>query len=241
VLNVVFNHRRRGDVAILKRYIDEGELGQIYYAKAYWMRRRNIPGAGSWFVNKAMSGGGPLIDLGVHILDMALYLLNEPEIVTVSAMTYNHLGASGQGFNMNAKKSGSNSKFEVEDLATAFMRLSNGGTLTLESSWATHSSFGDDFGVILYGTRGGAEIKVKRYGWEDTLRIYTDIAGAPAEINPQTYQGEGHMAVVREFIEAIAGGNWSLHNGSEGLRRTRVVDACYTSALQGREVVVNAE
>lgn len=239
VLKVVFNHRRRGDVEILKRYIDDGKLGQIYYAKAYWMRRRGIPGVGSWFVNKEMSGGGPLIDLGVHILDMAFHLLSEPEVVTVSAMTYNHLGTNGQGFSKD-RKYGASHEFGVEDLATAFMRLSNGGTLTLESSWATHSSYGDDYGILLYGTQGGAELKVKRYGWQDTLRIYTDIAGTPTEINPQTYQGEGHMAVVREFIETIADGNWSLHNGTEGLRRTRVVDACYASAQQGREIVLNS-
>src|SRR5689334_6804397 len=88
VLQVVFNHRERGDVQTLKHYIDEGKLGRIYYAKAYWMRRNGIPGAGSWFVSKAKSGGGPLIDLGVHVLDMALYLLGEPEVVTVSASTY---------------------------------------------------------------------------------------------------------------------------------------------------------
>jgi predicted dehydrogenase len=240
VLKVVFNHRRRGDIEILKRYIDEGKLGNIYYAKAHWMRRRGIPGVGTWFVSKEMAGGGPLIDLGVHALDMALHLLGEPEVVTVSAMTYDLLGSNGRGFNVNSKKTGSGNTFEVEDLATAFLRLANGATLLLESSWATHSNVGDDFGIVLYGTEGGAEIKVKKYGWEDTLRIYTDIAGVPAEINPQIYRGEGHMAVIREFVAAIKEGHWSQHNGTEGLRRTRIIDACYASARQGREVVLNA-
>lgn len=239
VLQVVFNYRTRGDVQVLKRYIDEGSLGHIYYAKAYWMRRRGIPGAGSWFVNKEMAGGGPLIDLGVHMLDLALYLLGEPETMTVSASTYAELGQRGLGVNKNSKKYGVGSSFEVEDLATAFLRLSTGGTLLLEASWATHSSASDDFGIVLYGTTGGAEIRVKNYGWENTLHIYTDIADAPAEIHPQVYPGEGHQQVVREFIAAITGGNWSLHNGSEGLRRSRILDACYSSAQQGREVAVN--
>ena len=236
VLQVVFNHRVRGDVQVLKRYIDEGKLGNIYYAKAYWMRRRGIPGAGTWFVSKEMAGGGPLIDLGVHVLDMALYLLGEPEILTVSASTYAELGKHGKGVDPGARKSGTGNIFEVEDLATAFLRLSNGGTFLLESSWATHSSAGDDFGITLYGTDGGADIKVKNYGWQDTLNIYTDVASMPAEVHPQVFRGEGHLTVVRNFVNSILEGNWSLHDGSEGLRRVRVIDACYASALQGREV-----
>jgi predicted dehydrogenase len=240
VLQVVFNHRQRGDVAILKRYIEAGELGHIYYAKAYWMRRRGIPGAGTWFGNKEKSGGGPLIDLGVHALDMALYLLEEPDVVTVTASTYDEIGKRGLGIDSAANKSGAGNTFNVEDLATAFMRLSSGATLLLEASWATHSNVSDDFGVILYGTNGGAEIHVKDHSCIDTLRIYTDVAGAPSEIRPQIPGCEKHMAVIREFIATILSGNWSLHQGSDGLRRTRVVDACYASALQGREVTLGS-
>lgn len=239
VLKVIFNHRQRGDVQVLKRSIDEGLLGTIYYAKASWMRRRGIPGMGSWFVNPKLSGGGPLIDLGVHILDMALHLMGEPEIVTASAMTYNHLGTLGIGVGgRHRARFGSNNIFEVEDLATAFLRTKEGATLLLESSWATHSSAGDDYGVVLYGTRGGAEIKVKNYGWEDTLRIYTDVAGVTAEIKPTVPRGEYHLGVVREFIDEVRGGEWAGYNGSEGLKRTRVIDACYASAKLGREVVL---
>ena len=238
VLQVVFNHRERGDVQTLKRYIDEGQLGRIYYAKAYWMRRNGIPGAGSWFVSKERSGGGPLIDLGVHVLDMALYLLGEPEALTVSASTYNELIQSGRGIDKGASKTGNNHSQDVEDLATAFIRLSNGGTLHLETSWATNSSYGDDYGVILYGSEGGAEIKVKHYSTLDTLHIYTNVAGAPSEIAVQNPKSEFHLAVIRQFVEHIRSGNWSLYTGSEGLRRARIIDACYASAQQGREVVL---
>src|SRR5204863_9013084 len=123
---------------------------------------------------------------------------------------------------------------------TAFMRLSTGGTLLLEASWATHSNFGDDYGIILYGTEGGAEIRVKNYSWGDTLHIYTDIVGMPSEITPHTERGEFHGSVIRQFIETITSGNWSENNGSEGYRRTRVIDACYSSAEQGREIVLDA-
>jgi predicted dehydrogenase len=240
ILQVVFNHRERDDIQKLKRYMDEGGLGNIYYAKAYWMRRRGIPGAGTWFVNKNLAGGGPLIDLGVHVLDMLLYLLDEPEVVTVSASTYNELGSRGLGVNVNDRKFGAGHSYDVEDIATAFMRLSTGATLTLEASWATHSSYGDDYGIILYGTEGGAEIKVRNHSSTDTLRIYTDVAGAPAEIAPKVQGGGFHSAVTREFIARITGGNWSLYPGRDGLRRARIIDACYASALQGREVVLDS-
>jgi predicted dehydrogenase len=239
VLQVVFNHRERDDVHTLKRFLDEGQLGEIYYAKAYWMRRQGIPGAGSWFVSKEMAGGGPLIDLGSHMLDMALYLLNEPSVVTASASTHNKLGMQGVGIDPRARKSGAENRYEVEDLATAFLRLSTGATLLLESSWATHSSAQNDYGIVLYGTSGGAEMRVRDYKTDNTLTIFKDIDGTPTDIHPTVQGGGFHNAVVSSFIDKIVSGNWSLYNGREGLRRVRIIDACYTSALQGREVIMD--
>ncbi len=240
VLHVAFNHRMRGDVQVLKGYVDAGKLGRIYHAKASWMRRRGIPGLGSWFTSKEMAGGGPLIDLGVHVLDMALYLLGEPSVLAVSAATYAEHGPRGQGGGAG-QKFHVGSTFEVEDLATAFLRLADGRTLLLEASWATHSSAGDDFGVTLYGTDGGAEISVKNYTWEDTLRIYTDVADVPAEVRPQLRKGEGHLGIVRNFIAAIREGSWIAHSGVEGLRRAYIIDACYASAQQGREIALTID
>lgn len=239
VVEVAFNHRRRGDVQVLKQHIDTGSMGRLYHAKASWLRRRGIPGLGSWFTNKEMAGGGPLIDLGVHVLDMALYLLGDPAVRSVSAATYAELGPRNTGGMTNSDKQQVGSAFEVEDLATAFLRLQGGGTLLLESSWATYRSNGDDFGVTLYGSQGGAEIKVHNYGVEDTLRIYTDVGDVPAEIIPQVPRGEAHVAVVRDFISVIRSGDWSSHVGREGLRRTQIIDACYQSALEGREVLLD--
>lgn len=239
VLRVAFNHRELGDVRVLKHYIENGDLGRVYHVKASWMRRRGIPGMGSWFTSKAMAGGGPLIDLGVHVLDLALYLLGEPEVQTVSAATYAELGPAGRGGRTELSdlaKTPVGTAYEVEDLATAFMRLEGGATLLLEASWAVHGSVGDDFGLTIYGTEGGAEIRVKNYSWEDTLRIFTDVAGVPAEVSPQLTRGEGHLAVVRDFVNTVRNGAPSGERGQEGLARARVIDACYTSALEGREV-----
>ncbi|TCC27444.1 Gfo/Idh/MocA family protein [Kribbella speibonae] len=238
VLKVVFNHRERGDVAALKHQIDEGQLGRIYYAKAHWMRRNGIPGMGGWFTNRELSGGGPLIDLGVHILDMALHLMGEPQVSTVSANTFAELGPRGKGSrDPNANTLGS--AFEVEDLATAYLRLQGGGALQLETSWATYRAPGDNFGIELFGTDGGAKIEVQNYTNEDTLRIFTDVGGVPAEVKPATGAGLGHRAVVAEFVRIVKSGEWEGQNGSEALLRTEIIDACYASAKAGREVVLH--
>jgi predicted dehydrogenase len=239
VLDVVFSHRRRGDVQVVKETVDAGKLGDVYYAKAWWMRRRGIPGLGSWFVSKDTAGGGCLIDLGVHVLDMSLYLLGEPEVLTVSASTFDELGRRGIGFSPRSRKTGSGNAFEVEDLATAFLRLSNGATLQLETSWATHSSWQDDYGVALYGTEAGAEIKVNNYATMDTLRIYTNLDGEPVEIEPELAPMSFHAGVVRDFVDHVLGGDWGRHRGTEGLRYARIIDACYRSAAEGRELALD--
>jgi predicted dehydrogenase len=236
VLQVAFNHRQRGDVQVLKNYIASGNMGRIYHAKATWMRRAGIPGMGGWFTSREQAGGGPLIDLGVHVLDMALYLLGEPDVISVSAATYAELGPRGRGSFSDQTHLVGQGGYEVEDLATAFVRLGGGATLLLEASWATYGKNADDFGVTLYGTDGGADINVVNYVTDDTLTIYTDTAGVPAVVRPRLPKGGGHAAVVRNFVTAIRSGDWSTHNGSEGLRRAQIIDACYQSALQGREV-----
>lgn len=237
VLQVVFNQRARGEIQVLKRYIEAGNLGRIYHVKASWIRRSGIPGLESWFTKRAMSGGGPLIDIGVHMLDLVLYLLNEPEVTTINAATYAELGPRGRGSGSTTKMF-VGSGYEVEDFATTFLRLADGTTVQLDVSWAVYGS--ERFDMALFGTEGGAEIKRRPNSWEALLQIYTDVAGVASEIHPHVTRGEGHVAVVRNFVEAIRSGDWSAHIDREGLRRNRIIDACYTSALEGREITLQA-
>ena len=220
----------------LKRHVEEGNLGRIYHAKATWMRRNGIPGMGGWFTSKELAGGGPLIDLGVHMVDMALYLMGDPEVESVSCATYAELGPRGRGGWQGLGLMRGDKPYEVEDLATAFIRLSGGATLNLETGWAVYRESSDDFGVTLYGTDGGAEMKVRNYGTSDTLRIYTDVAGVPAVVTPEIQPREGHLAVVRRFVESISEETWRGQYGEDGLDRARIIDACYASALENREV-----
>jgi predicted dehydrogenase len=235
-VHIAFTQRERGDVQALKRHVEEGNLGRIYHSKATWMRRNGIPGMGGWFTSKDLAGGGPLIDLGVHMVDMALYLMGEPAVESVSCATYAELGPQGRGGRIGSGLMSGENPFEVEDLATAFLRLAGGATLTLEAGWAVYRESSDDFGVTLYGTDGGAEMKVKNYGTSDTVRIYTDVAGVPAVVTPEIEPREGHLAVIRRFVETIHSGKWEGQHGEDGLDRARIIDACYASALENREV-----
>jgi predicted dehydrogenase len=238
ILMIAFNHRQRNDVQWLRQYIESGALGKIYYAKAFWMRRKGIPGLNSWFVNKEQAGGGPLIDLGVHVLDLAMFLMGEPQPLAVSASTYAEFGPRGLKGWGGKQSTGASPRYEVEDLATAFVRLAGGATLLLEASWATHSSAGDDYGVVLYGSEGGAELTIKDYGHLNTVRLFTDVNDVPFESLPKIPAGGGHDHVVARFVAAILDGAPAIPGAAEGLRRAEVIDATYRSASEGREIVI---
>lgn len=239
ILMIAFNHRYRSDVQWIKQYIESGAIGRVYYAKAHWMRRAGIPRLGSWFVSKEQAGGGPLVDLGVHVLDMAMYLMGEPHATAVSANAYAEFGPRGQK-NWDLRNQFSNERlpYEVEDLATAFVRLEGGATLLLEASWATHSAAGDDFGVTLYGTEGGVELMVRNYTHENTVRVFHDVVGAPVDIAPKIRKGGGHDSVTERFVAAVLDGAPQIPSAEDGLRRAAIIDACYRSAAEGREVVL---
>jgi predicted dehydrogenase len=242
VLDVSFNHRRRGDVQALKQIIDAGLLGNIYYAKAGWLRREGIPGMGSWFTRQATAGGGPLMDIGVHMLDMALHLLGEPTVQAATAATYAEFGPRGKGaaaYGLGRKTGVTAADFDVEDLSTAFLRLEDGGTLLLESSWAQWIPH-DQCYVAVYGSDGGANIEWGGHPGPAyrKLSIWTEKEGVPAVLQPNVPPDGGHIETVLDFIAAVQSGDHAGHDGSEALSRALVVDACYASAQSRTEVPV---
>ena len=240
VLDVSFNHRQRGDVAALKDVVDSGVLGKLYYAKTGWVRRQGIPGLGTWFTKAESSGGGAMMDIGIHMLDMALHLMGEPRVTAASASThaeFGPLGRGGSGFGISQVEDGA--PFEVEDLATAFLRLDGGGTLLLESSWAQWIPH-DLCYVTLYGADGGATIE---WGGSPAhphreITVWTEVAGMPAELQPVVGEDGRHAAAVASFLQKVSSGQPAAHDGSDALRRARVIDACYASAKAGSEVAV---
>jgi predicted dehydrogenase len=162
-LMIHFNQRFTQDALFLKRYIDAGHLGEIYYAKTGWTRRRGVPGMGSWFTRKAEAGGGGLIDLGVHMLDFALYMMGYPKSVSVIGRTYAKFGPA-----MGEREG---KVFDVDDLAAALITFENGATLFLEASWATNIEQ-ETISTELCGTQGGAS---RRNG---QLKIFQEACGA---------------------------------------------------------------
>jgi predicted dehydrogenase len=240
LLGVAFNRRSRHDVQLVHQAVKNGDFGRIYYAKAFWMRRSGIPGMGTWFTKKEGAGGGPLIDLGVHVLDMALYMMGNPGVTAVSAATYAELGPQGKGawrgarFHVDVTQ-----PYEVEDLATALIRLEGGATLQLETSWAAYTGAGDDFGVSLFGNNGGAEIVAKDYALTGTLRVFGEFAGIPTDSSPRLQKISGHTEIIKAFVTSILTGAPFSPSGEEGVERARLIDAIYRSAELGREITID--
>jgi predicted dehydrogenase len=241
VLGVIFNRRGRHDVQILKHEVDRGRFGRIYHARAFWLRRSGIPGLGTWFTSKKYAGGGPLIDLGIHVLDMALWVLGNPKPERVSAATYAELGPRGRGqwqggrFPFNPSE-----PYDVEDFATAFIRLEGGLTLQLDASWAAYTRHGDEFGIALLGSEAGAEIHARDYAQTGTLRIFSDLDGVPAVTEPKLMERQNHGEIFKLFVDSILTGTPMSPSGDEGFDRVRLIEAIYRSAELGREVEVTA-
>jgi predicted dehydrogenase len=242
LLGISFQRRTRHDVRLLRDAVERGEFGRIYYSKAWWMRRSGIPGLGTWFTSKEAAGGGPLIDLGVHVLDMVLYILGNPKVTSVSANTYAEIGPTGRGgWSLRRQQVTDTNPYEVEDLATAFMRFEDGGTLLLEASWAAFTEMNDDFGVQLYGSEKGARLNSHNYALTETLDVFQGFGDTTMDGKPRLVAREGHAQIINGFVDAILNGTPLSPDGQEGLDRVRLIDAMYRSAELGREIVIDEE
>lgn len=237
---VCFNYRMRPDARWLKTAVDEGRFGEVYLAKANWLRNSGIPGSGSWFGSRALSGGGPLIDLGVHMLDLSLWLLGYPDAATVSGVTFSKFGPRGRKSWSGLVKSGADDNFDVEDLALALVRFTDGRALTLETSWASHTRSGrDDYFITLYGEEAGADLYVANYAEEDTVMFYTEMFGEQVDIRPKLRGGvRSHTLAVAHFVDSILAGTPVEATGEQGVALMRIIDAIYESARLGREVAL---
>lgn len=243
VLGVSFQRRTRHDVELVRQAVANGELGRIYHAKCWWMRRQGIPGLGSWFTSKEAAGGGPLIDLGVHVIDMAMHVMGNPKVHAVSGATYAEIGPTGRGGwpGTGRFRLTDDQRFEVEDLATAFVRLADGATLTVDTSWAAFTEKKDDFGIQLFGSLGGARIESVEYSQTDTLRFFKDCGNTTMDCAPRVIATESHANITRDFVDAIVNGTPMSPSGQEGLERVRLIDAIYASAEQGKEIILDDE
>jgi len=206
-----------------------GTFGEISHVEANYVRRRGIPAPGSWFTDESMAGGGALIDIGVHVIDYVLYLLDFPEPVDVAAAVRSEFGsrpdyADPDGWAGNWDADGDT--FDVDDSASAFVTFADGSTLSLEVAWAANRR--SDHSAVVRGTEAGAELAV---GGDDLTILGTDTEPHDhyTETELEGDAGEsGHPAFDAAFVDAVAAGDVSgLPTVEEGLAVQRLVDAIY--------------
>ncbi|WP_256761719.1 Gfo/Idh/MocA family protein [Cohnella sp. WQ 127256] len=230
---VMVAHQMRWEPLSLqvKEQIDRGELGKIYTAKTGWYRRKGIPGWGTWFTQHEQSGGGPLIDIGVHMLDLAFFLMGEPKPVSVYGATYAEFGPRKKGIGSWGKPDW-NGSYDVEDLATAIIKMEDGTSLTLEVSWAVHMDTDNSPFLHVMGSEGGA---VLRGGEGKFLTERFDKTVDIPLIKPEEDEG-ARIRLSRHFLDCIRTGKAPWTSAETGLRSNLIIDAIYESSRNGGEV-----
>lgn len=226
-LMINFSFRFTAQSRALKAQVDAGVFGEFYFGRSVWHRRKGMPGFGGWFGTKALSGGGPLIDLGVHRLDLALWLMGYPKPAWVMGSTYDPIARQA------AERAGK--PFDVEDLAAAFIRFDNGASLVLEASWAGHIRERELMETRLLGTRAGLLQKNLDEGYTFDAQVFTEQHGSAFDMHLHATDDAAPPA-MHDYAEAILAGRPHPAPAEEGLRVMEILDAIYESARSGRPV-----
>lgn len=214
-LMVGMNLRFRPDSMILKSLINSGEIGEPFYIKCGWIRRQSSEG--KWFTKKEEAGGGVIIDLGILLLDLSLWLIDYPEIETISAQCYYQ-----------------NSK-QVEDSSMSFIRCKNSSLIVMETSWS-FAVEKDSFYLTVIGTKGNASL--------NPIRILKKLENNFIDLSPSQNENslnlfkKSYMNELRAFISCVRGVSPLISSGIEAVSRMKLVDAMYRSALKKMEVKV---
>jgi predicted dehydrogenase len=232
-----FNNRFARPVQVLREYQREGRLGEVRHVEANYLRRRGIPGRGSWFTSKAVAGGGSVIDIGVHAIDLSLYLLEFPAVEEVSAVTRSQFGdredyAFVEMWGPDEGPGG----FDVDDSATALIRCADDRTVSLEVAWAANRPGDDRF--FVRGTEGGA---VYDRADQDLTLLGAGTGGHNhlTDTEVRTGTANTHRAEQEVFLRAVRDGEApDVNTLEEALTVQRVIDAIYRSAETGGAVDV---
>ena len=226
-LMIHFNYRWGREARAVKAFVDAGELGKVYWGRTRWLRSRGFPGLGGWFTRRRRSGGGPLIDLGVHRVDLALWLMGYPEPASVSAAVYGHLSRRAA---RRQKK-----HCDIEDLASALVRFKDGSALIVEASWDLNGERLEDQLTEIYGTDGGIIHRNLGDGYEYEARMFKEIGERLVTITPKLYGPKG-PSTMAHFVECIRKNREPEATADHGLTVMKILDAIYESAAKGREV-----
>ena len=247
-LSVGFQYRLRKESQFLRKVIDEGRLGEIYAAKAHATRRRGVPIWGV-FTDKEKQGGGPLIDLGGHAIDLALWYMGNYEVKTVTGVVNYKLGDKPEG---NMGGPWDPATYSVEDSAFGFVTFTNGASLFVEASWALNIQESREACVTLCGTEGGADTVQIPVSADLQVTLNNVQGGDLVKTAPQpgaAYFGAGGGAMGGfEYMGGLEAGQWleAIINDTEPLVTARqacvvteILDAIYTSARTGEPVTFN--
>lgn len=227
---VAQNFRFYRQTQLAKSLIERGELGDIYHARAFFLRRAGIPRIGSWFTQKKCSGGGCSFDIGGHMLDTCLFLMNDFKAATVLAHTHSRFGSRGQA-EMDWGKSPIDPKkpFDVEDYAMALIKMQSGRSVLLESSWAGfHPAEKREYGIDLLGTNAGLSLYPSRMyrngpnGYETIHLTGTKLAYVEDRLH--------------HFVNCVLDAKKPIVTPEESIQVQNLLDAIYTSANTGKEV-----
>jgi predicted dehydrogenase len=235
-LTVGYQSRYRPDSQHLKQVIQKGGLGEIYYAKAHAIRRRAVPTWGV-FLDEQKQGGGPLIDIGTHALDLTLWLMDNYKPVSVTGSVYRKLADRKNA--ANAWGPWDPKKFTVEDSAFGFIKMENGATIVLEASWALNTLDVDEAKCTLCGTEGGADMKGGlRLNGEQFSRLWetkVDLqAGGAAFYEGDSEKPEDFEA--RQWIEAVQKNKLPTVLPEQACVVSEILEAIYTSSKTGKPV-----
>lgn len=235
-LTIGYQNRFRPDSLYLKKCCEAGDLGEVYYARAHAIRRRAVPTWGV-FLDEEAQGGGPLIDIGTHALDLTLWEMNNYEVESVMGSVYRKLADTKDA--ANAWGPWDPEKFTVEDSAMGFIKMKNGATIVLEASWALNSLDVDEAKTSLCGTKAGADMK-------DGLRINGERFSKMYVTKPDLEAGgvafydgsvkDAKDVEAEQFYAALENGAKPTVLPEQALVVTEILEAIYTSAKTGKPV-----
>ena len=230
-----FVRRFGNDCDIMRDFNSVDYLGDIYYAKATYLRRNGNPGG--WFGDMSRSGGGPMIDLGVHVIDFTRYVMGNHKPVSVYAATFKKLfDRSNLKTSKEYLSAGKSEKdiCDVEDLATAMVRYDNGSVLSIEASFSLNIK-NDQGRIEFFGTKGGAKL-------EPELELYTEINGYMADVNLAAKTALEFNGLfeneINHFTDCILNGKECISPAQDGIEIMQILMAIYESAKTGHEVIL---
>ncbi|WP_222918491.1 Gfo/Idh/MocA family oxidoreductase [Natrinema sp. SYSU A 869] len=233
-LKIGFNNRFLNAVKLIRNRAERGEFGEITHIEANYVRRRGVPSRGSWFTRRSVSGGGALIDLGVHAIDLSMYLLGYPAVEEVSGVTRSEFGDRDDYayLEMWGGDSGPDG-FDVDDSASAFVRCAGDRTVSLEVAWATNRPATHEF--VVRGTKAAARFDLL----EGDLTIHSASADGPDHLldtTIETRENDTHTDEQRAFFDAVTTSRDSGGGIEDALTVQRIIDGIYRSSEGGYTV-----